>query len=102
MHIEWGVRCIGVWLEFFRVQVQGNIKELTTFLFASMVIFRSHFPNIYGTFPSLPSPLPLGSVGPLTRHLCKGRFQLQEFCSTGIASKNRPIRGSPRHNSFPW
>lgn len=37
----------GVWLEFLRVQIQGNIQEvaLTTFLLASMVIFSSHSLN---------------------------------------------------------
>ena len=25
---EWGVRCSGVWLEFFCLQVQGNTKEV--------------------------------------------------------------------------
>ena len=28
IHIEWGVRYFVAWLEFFRVQVQVNIKEV--------------------------------------------------------------------------
>ena len=31
LHVQWPVRCFGVWLELFRVQVQGNIKEVNDF-----------------------------------------------------------------------
>lgn len=81
----------GVWLEFLRVQIQGNIQEvaLTTFLLASMVIFSSHsLNNLHISFFILSLILsPLGSVGgPHDRHLCKVPFQLQVFHSAGRAS----------------
>ena len=86
MHIERGVLWFGVWREFLRAQIQGNVQEVATFLFASMV---------FCIFLSLSSPLPLESVGGLlARHPCKFRFQFRVFHSVGRASNNRLVRGS--------
>ena len=60
VHKEWGVRCFGVWLEFFRVEVQGNFKEVDDFFVCFDGDFQVTFSEYMAYFLLYPLSCPWG------------------------------------------
>ena len=78
-------------------------RKLTTFLFASMVIFLVYSSQISGIFLFLLSLflLVFDSV-PQALRLGKAQFQCQEVVLVATGGNNPPVHKSPLRRSFPW